>query len=421
MSAHATPRRGAELGKRATWIIADQALASLANAGLTIGLARVVSPTEYGAFALAFSVYSLVVAISQAVAAQVLVVRYAGADQQTRVRAAAAGAGTAVSVGLAATVVLLTVAPFTGIPINEALAAAGIVLPALLLQDFWRTTFVAFGTPARSFLNDIVWVVLWASCFAVLFAFHVDSAAVFIAAWGGSAVVAGILGARQAHVAPRLLSTKRWLIDHRDVGVPSLANTLAILGAMQLAFLLIAGIGSVKDLGSLRASQTLLGPLNIIGFALSSFAVPEIVRRNFTANQYMLVAAALSGVMVLAGATWGTVLLLLPDSVGHELLGATWDGARTTLPGLIVSTVAIGATTGATAVMRAMNRVRSAFWVSVLLGPLVLICSITGVIIGGAQGAANGFGLAAAIVVIPCWLLLIRDARLGRREVPAAV
>ena len=409
------------LGKRAVWIIADQALASLANAGLTIGLARVVSPTEYGAFALAFSVYSLVVAISQAVTGQVLVVRYAAAEPDVRVRAAASGAGSAVTIGLASTVVVVSIALFTGMPVQGALIAAGVVLPMLLLQDFWRTTFVAFGSPKKSFVNDLLWVLLWASAFAVLIGLGADSVVFFIAAWGGCALIAGLFGVRQARTWPRPLTTKRWLIDHRDVGAPSLANTLAILGAMQLAFLLIAALGGVEDVGALRASQTLLGPLNIVGFALSSFAVPEIVRRNLGMRGLLLVAAALGGVMVLGALVWGGILLLLPDAAGEELLGQTWDSAQTTLPGLILNSAAIGATAGATAVMRALNRVRSAFWVSVMLGPLVLICSLVGVQLDGARGAANGFGLAAAIVVIPCWVLLVRDARRGKREVPIAV
>ena len=45
-------------------ILGPFAWMSLSNAALSIVIARTVSPTEYGAFALAFSIYTLAVAVS---------------------------------------------------------------------------------------------------------------------------------------------------------------------------------------------------------------------------------------------------------------------------------------------------------------------------------------------------------------------
>ncbi|RKR73552.1 hypothetical protein [Frondihabitans australicus] len=411
----ATPAGG--LRRRAIWIIADQALSSLSNAGLTIGVARVVSDTQYGAFALAFTVYSLTLALSQSVTNQVLVIGYSAADSPKRHRAAMAGAGSAVVVGLAATVILVVAGLLVGIPVRETLIADAIVLPGLLLQDFWRTVFVAFGAPRKAFVNDLIWTVLWALAFAVLIALHIDMAAVYFLAWGLTGVAAAVYGIRQAGARPALGRARLWLLGHRDISVPSFANTLSAMGAIQVGFLIIASIGGVEVVGALRASQTLLGPLNIIGFALSAFAVPEIVRRDLRARGLILAAVGLSGVLVVAAAAWGAILLLLPDSVGRELLGDTWSGTRTTMPGLVLYYCSIVATTGATAVMKALNRMRSVLLTSVILGPLVLAFSVVGVIVQGDRGAAEGFGLAAAVVIVPCWILLVRDARRGKRPV----
>jgi hypothetical protein len=262
----------------------------------------------------------------------------------------------------------------------------------------------------------LVWVVLWASAFVALVVVGVTASPAFVVAWGSSAFLAAIFAANQSQARPRLSGNVNWFILHRDIGLPAIANTMAILGALQLAFVLISAVGSVEDLGALRGAQTLLGPLNIVGFAATSFAVPEIVRRDLGRRGHVRAALALSLLLASGAAVWGGILLLIPDSAGQELLGQTWPAARESLPGMVVYTCAINATVGATAVMRAMDRVMSAFWVSVLLGPLVLLLSVGGVALDGARGAAAGFALAGLLVIPPCWVLLLRDARLGRRR-----
>lgn len=410
---------GSRLRSRAFWVISDQAISSLANAGLTIVLARTVSPGEYGAFALAFSVYSLVVSVAQAVSGQVVVIRYSGEDPRTLGRAGAAAGGAAVLVGALCAAVACVVALFAGTPLREVLLVVGLLLPALVLQDTWRVLFTARGTPRQAFTNDLLWILLQAAGIAVLLAVDVSRSWPYVAVWAGAALSAALWGIRQAGSVPTFRTAPAWFRGHREVSLPSLANALAILGTTQIAFVLIAALGAVEDVGALRAAQTLLGPLNIVGFAASSFAVPEIVRRDLGRAGLVRAAVALSAVLVVVDAAWGAVLLLLPDSVGTALLGETWTNARSALPAMIAFTCLIGATVGASAVMRALNRADSAFYVSAMLGPLVLVLSVLGVELGGAAGAAAGFALAAALVVPPAWYLLARATRLGRREVPA--
>lgn len=394
--------------------MADQAVSSLANAALSIVIARTVSPTEYGAFALAFSIYTFLVAISQALAGQVVMIRYSATEGEVRARAAAAAAGTSVVLGLASAAVLAVVSLGLQMPLRSVLLAVAVLLPALMLQDTWRTVFVSRGTPRQAFTNDLLWTALQVVLIGGLLALSVAQAVWYVLAWGIAALVAAVYGVRQSGAPPRLRAARPFLLNHRDVSLPSFANALAILGATQVAFVLIAAVGSIEAVGALRAAQTLLGPLNIVGFALSAFAVPEIVRHELSRRGLVLAALALSGVLVAVDLAWGAVLLLLPDSVGEQILGETWDLAREALPGLVVFTACIGATVGATAVMRALARANYAFWTSALLGPLVLALSVGGVSAFGVSGAAWGFALAAALVVAPAWWLLVRAVRLGR-------
>ncbi|WP_299038889.1 hypothetical protein [uncultured Pseudokineococcus sp.] len=415
----AAPTRGRALRRRAVWVVADQAVSSLANAALTVVIARTVSPAEYGAFALAFSVYSLVVALSQAVAGQVVVIHYSGAAADVIRRASASAAGTALLVGTVSAAVLLPLGLALGAPVRGVLLAVGLLLPALLVQDAWRTVFVARGTPAAAFVNDVVWIVLQAASIGVLVVVGVDTAHPYVLAWAGAAAVAALVGARQNGAPPSPRTAPAFLRGHTDVSLPTLANSAAILGALQLSFVLIAVVAAVSDVGALRAAQTLLGPLNILGFAATSFAIPEIVRREPGRRGLVLAALAISGTLVVVDLAWGAVLLLLPTAAGEALLGDTWAGAREALPGMIAYTCLIAATAGATAVMRAVNRSVLAFWTSAVLGPLVLVLSVLGAATGGALGASLGFAAAGALVLPLCWVLLARAARLGRRPTAA--
>lgn len=406
------------LRSRAVWIVADQAVSSLANAGLTFVLARAVSATGYGAFALAFSLYTLMQAVSQAMSGQVLIIRYSAASREVRAGAAAAATG-ATMIGAVVAGSLLAVAALTlDAPVRSVLLVAAAALPALLVQDMWRTAFVSRGTPSQAFWNDSLWTVLQILGMAWLTLEHVHSPAAYVAVWGLAAVVAALYGVRQAGGRPRLTTTWPWLRDHLDISLPSLGNAVAVLGASQIAFISIATVASVADVGALRAALTLLGPLNIIGFAATAFAVPELVRRRLDRGSLVRSALLLSGVMLTLDACWGVCLLLIPDQLGQALLGTTWTRTREALPGMVAFTCLIGVTTGANAVMRALDRTTYTLYASLLLGPLVLAGSVAGSALDGARGAALGFALAGALVVPPTWLLLRKAVRLGPRRTP---
>jgi O-antigen/teichoic acid export membrane protein len=411
------PPRPATSGARARalWTVADQALSSAANAGLTIVLARTVSLTEYGAFALAFSVYSLTLSLSQGAAGGVVLIRYSDADRPTHVRAGATAAGSAVLMGALAAVVTCLVGLVAGAPLRGVLLAVGVLLPALVLQDCWRTVFFSRGAPRQAFLNDLLWVLLQAAGIVLLLARDEHAVLPYVAVWGAAAVVSALAGIRQNGRRPLFAPARRWFADHRQVSVPYVAEAIAALGSSQIAFVLIAWLGAVEDVGALRAAMTLLGPVNIVGFAASNFAVPEMVKRRLSRRGLVKAAIALSLVLTGVDAAWGGVLLLLPDPIGTALLGDTWHEARGVLPAMVVFTCSIGATTGVSAVTRALNRSNIAFLVTAIVGPLIVVCACVGVLVGGSVGAALGFALAGLLAIPPSWFLLAKAVRLGRR------
>lgn len=404
------------LRNRAAWVMADQAISSLSNAGLSLLVATQVSRADYGAFAIAFSVYGFAIAMTQSTAGQVLSIRYAGAGPQEHRAASKSAVGTTLALGILAGLLLtgswLLLAP----PLDRVLLAFGVLLPGLLVQDAWRSVFISRGTPAQAFWNDLVWLALQTLSIGGLLLYGSSSVTHYVLAWGISAGTAALLGIVQTGVRPKLVGWRSWLIEHRQITAPSAAGAFAVIGAGQLAFIAVASIGSLADVGALRGSQTLLGPMNIISFAITALAIPEVARRQLSKRQFLTVAAAISGVLVLVNLVWGGIFLVLPDSVGEALLGATWSGTREVLPWMVASACLVASTTGFTAMIRAWNWASYAFRISIVAGPAILLFAAVGTHLDGARGAAMGFAGASALALPLGWFLFWRVLKRGRQS-----
>ena len=75
-------------------------------------------------------------------------------------------------------------------------------------------------------------------------------------------------------VRPVVRSATRFARKTADLSRYLVAEWVTVLGAAQIALLLVATIGSAVDVGSLRGAQTLLGPLNILGIGAFGFLGP---------------------------------------------------------------------------------------------------------------------------------------------------
>ncbi len=407
-------RRGArQLATRAGWNVADQIVSSGTNLVLSLLVARALSADGFGAFAVAFTVYSLLVGAGRSLISQPLIVRYTSqGDEAFRVASrSAAGAAALLGVGSGA----LTVAGglVVGGDVGVSLIAIGVCLPGLLLQDMWRSIFVAEGRPAAALVNDVVWGVVQFAAVGLLLSQDLRSAPAMLIGWGAAATVAALLGGYQFRAHPQLRASIGWMYRQRDLLGYYAASFLSVMGANQITMLLIAGIGDPADVGALRAAQVVLGPLNLIGYSLSAFALPEISRRQLGGRAALKVAVAISGVMVLADLVWGLILVFLPDGAGEFLLGDSWSNAQSVLPASLIGIVAIGVGFGASTLMVARGFAKEAFWVSALLAPGFLVFGVLGLQLGGAPGAALGLSLAQVVVApIVWWRVLV----LMRRE-----
>jgi hypothetical protein len=415
--------RARHLAGRLGWGMADQAMSSLTNFGVSVYVARTLGTVEFGAFALAFATYLIVLAASRGLATDALAVRYSGVEPERWRRAVASASGTATTVGLIAGAGCAIAGLWLGESTGAALLGLGLTLPGLLLQDSWRFAFFSAGKGRLAFVNDLTWAVALVPAMAVMVESGHGSVGWFMLAWGGSACFAAVIGAFQTRLVPRPTESVQWLRQHRDLAIRYLGESLSLSSASQIRLYGLAAIAGLAAAGSLRAAELLLGPLNTAIMGIAMMAVPEaavLLRRSLRRLQpFCLLLSCLGAGGALA---WGMVLLLLPDSVGEQILHSAWYAASALLVPVTLAVAGFGFSVGAWAGVRALGAASRSLRAQVIGSVVYLTGAFVGTAIGGAAGAAWGSAAGALIGAGVWWWELhqgVRDASLAERDAAA--
>jgi O-antigen/teichoic acid export membrane protein len=401
------------------WGVADQGLSSLTNLAVTLSVARMLGAEQFGAFSLAYVTYGFALTASRGLATDPLMVRFGGADVPTWRRAVAGSSGTAAVVGLAASACVLALAAFTPGTAGHAFLALGLMLPALLIQDSWRYAFFAAGRGGRAFLNDMVWALALLPALVLVRVSGHQDVFWFVFAWGTAAAVAAVFGLLQTRVLPSLSAAKRWLWQHRDLGLRYFAEGSVSSGATQLRTYGIGLILGLAAVGYVQAAYTLMGPLMIMMFGTGAVIVPELARVLRRSPRHLPTACLIYGGSLAAAAmAWGAVLLVvLPRGLGQLLLGEIWGPAYPLVPLVTLAFMGGSMQAGAGAGLRAMGAARRSLRAMILSSIAVVVCCLGGALAAGTIGTVLGAAAAAWIGALLWWWQL-RAARQAPQEVP---
>jgi O-antigen/teichoic acid export membrane protein len=401
---------------RLSWGIADQAISSLTNFLVVIYVGRTLGATQLGAFSIAYVTYSFALNASRGIATDALSVRFSAVPVQTWREAVANCTGTAVSMGLVCGIGALTVGALLHGTTGAAFVALGLTLPGLLLQDSWRFAFFACGQGSRAFFNDLIWAAAQVPAFLILRISHHADVFWFVLVWGAAANVGAIIGPWQARVVPRLTGAITWLRDQHDLGLRFFAQNATQSVAAQLRVYSVGLILGLAAIGYLQASNTLLGPFQVIFLGISLVTVPEAARVLHAAPQRLPRFCIVVGVgLAAAGLAWGLVLLVaLPNGLGSSLLGSSlW---RPTYPLVVPQTLVVvagGLSAGAGAGLAALGAVQRSLRATVFTSAAVPVFSIVGAVAGGTAGTVYGLAAASWLGALLYWW----EFRLAMREV----
>ena len=400
------------LAQRAGWNLTDQLLSSLSNFVLSVLVARRLGAGAYGAFALSFSIYAYAVTVSRLLVSQPLMIRYSGASRQEFERAARQSTGAAlVTAGMAGCALLLVSVAVAG-DLGTSLAVTGVLLPGLLLQDAFRMAFFAVGRPAAAAANDGFWATAQVAAILGVDQFWVGSAVSYLWAWGISGCLAALLGVLQMRLCPAPRDVRRWIQAHSDLTRYSVTEVILINGANQLTLVLAAAIGGLTVVGALRGAQVMTAPTTILSLSTIAFVVPELARRpSIMGRQLIKAGLAVSIVVTALVAIWGTLLLLLPYSIGAWALGDTWDGTHAILLPTVIGMLAGIASLGASGGVYARGGMRVLFPLVLLGAAVYVVAGLIGVLLAGAYGTAVGLAVAATYGSVLSWTRFTMIAR----------
>lgn len=408
-----TPRRSAA----ALASVLDQAASSLTNIAVLVIAARVSTVHGFAAFSMVYLTFTVLLGLNMAYVGQAVVLTRGDIGAACR----SAITFTTLASGVVG-VLLATVGAVTGAVTGGwagpggAFLALGLVLPLVLVQDGLRYAFSTLRRPGLALAADTLRLV----CVVPALLLQPQHAApgLLVAVWGVSAVPALLLGLRllwphvrgsRADLRPYV---RRGHLGQRFVVEFAVGNA-----SSQLAVLGLGLFAAPLAVGALRGATTLFGPLNVLFNSVNAFGPPLLNRlggRRATTRATALLGLVLSAV----GLAWGLVLYALPDQVGRQLLGDTWQLAATLLPASGAQYAVMGLGTCALVTLRVL-RPRATLSVQVVFSLLAVVLMLAGYLLtGSAIGAAWGLAAGSALKAVAAWT---RVARLRVEEaIPTA-
>jgi O-antigen/teichoic acid export membrane protein len=393
--------------RRSAWAVVDQGLSGLTNFAVTIVTARSVDSAAFGAFSMSFVVYALLVAVTRAVVAQPLAIRFSSRSESESESEVAAAVGAAAVGGVLFGSMMVGVGVLLRNEAGTVLALVGFFMPALLVQDVWRFVFFTNAKPKLAVVNDLVWTLTQLGLFAIVLATGASVGRLAVA-WGAAALTAAAVGIKQAGVWPSS-DGLRFLRRHRDLGGSFAIEVLFEGGSTQVAMLLLGAMLGTPAVGAIRGCRALFAPFNTVLVGLVSAVICEggrlQARRAGDLYPAVQIMSALLGAVALA---CGLILLGFPTSWGRALLGATWPAAREVLPVITLTVIGTGLASGAVVGLRVLAAARTSMWSAIIAGIVAVTAAMAGGAGAGLTGGAWGLCLGAWVSAVVGWWLLVR-------------
>ncbi|HCA88230.1 MAG TPA: hypothetical protein DEQ61_23875 [Streptomyces sp.] len=401
------------MGTRAAVLcsVADQGVSALTNIAVLVVAARLSSAAGFSVFSLVYTVFAVLLGLSVSYVGQALVLEHGGT---VAVRSACRSAVVFTAWASAATGgAMAAVLAFVPGETAAGLAVLGLVLPVVLTQDAIRYCFSTLRLPHYALAADLLR--LGAAVPALAVQPYGTGPTRLLAVWGLSALPALVLGA--ALLRPRLRGVPgdaRRFLRRGHLGRRFVLEFAVGNAAGQLAIVGIGLFANQLAVGALRGVTALFGPMNVFFNASTSFG-PPLLNRVPGAGGKIRATAVLALALSVVAAGWAGALIALPDRLGRELLGATWDSASAILAATGSQYTAMALGTCALLTLRVLSP-RATLPIQVVFSLVSVASMLTGYALGGVLGAAWGLCLGSSLKAVAAWTRTAFVARAARRE-----
>jgi len=410
---------------RAVLTTVDQGVASVSNFAVGVAVARVAGVAGLGSYSLAYTAWLVLAAVHRSLVTDPMAIEndLNQPDAPSHVRS---GLAAELTLGLGCTLVFLAIG---GLLLASGQHAYGVGfmaiapwLPFLLTQDYWRWVGFMKADPAKSLLNDLLFLVVQTAMFAMLLALGVHSTALVIGGWGVGALVGAAYGLRQFRSRPTLHRGAKRLRMRWRMSKWLLGSSTSTWGGAQASVILTGIILGPVGLGGLKAATSLVsGPALVLVQAGGSVGLPEASRalsergwRGLRRVERFVTLAGLVSVTVVAVVIAFFGKTLLSDFYGHEF--ARYSGIADILA---ISFVVMSLGLGAILSLKATRQTRHLFTMGMvaLIGAVIAVSVLAP--LDGLRGAAWAMVIANCLTTTTVVCIHLRHSKVEAQRMTA--
>jgi O-antigen/teichoic acid export membrane protein len=415
---------------RLSWLVAwgikgglavvDQALFAGAQFALNIVLAWWLSPSGYGAFAVAYSMYLLAVAVHNALLVEPMIVFGSGRhfDERRNYLGIVIRAHwlLTIPIGLLLFAGGVVVSRIYSLDVAHALYALSLALPLTLFAELTRRAFYIEMKPGRAAAGGAVYfctllgLVLWLRTAGFL------TPAIAILAMGAAALLtSGLqlvwLHSLWPHGTQKLLS-RGVASEHWGYGRWVLAAVFPSWTLLNLYYMVLPAWFGLKEAGALKALMNLAMPASQSVVAFGGLVLPLLVRhRNKGGARQLGQTVRRVATLFLSGAAAYLLLLWVFHVQIMSLLYAgkylEYAGLPVFLVGLVPLVTACTVTlVGASSASERPDRI---FWANVVASCFSLTVGLWMVSAWGLLGAISGYLISYGLLAAVLWILFSRS------------
>ena len=399
--------------------ILDYGLYSGSNFLLGVLLARWMSPEQYGAYALAFSIFILVAFLYQALILEPLSV-FSGTAYPNNLRGYLSanvwlhwGISLVICLVLGGTAVAARV--WWHSPVS-AMAFAGMTLatPFILIHALGRRSFYLKLSPGPAAFGSAFYCAFVVGGSFVVYKLGWLSAFSAFLVMGLAALVGGVIMLFQLHAKLEAATAKLHLsttwVKHWEYGKWALATCIVGWIPTYVYIPLVSKFSGLAVTGELRALMNLGGPVLQTYAALSMLFLPLAARVQSTQGRRGASALTLklTTLFVAGGLAYWAVLIPLRRPLFHLLYNGKYMDASSLLPLFAAETIIWSAALGPAILLRAMESPRSLFFANGAASVVALVAGIPATRYFGLRGVIWSMVMANVLYVIVAFLMLGR-------------
>jgi O-antigen/teichoic acid export membrane protein len=401
-------------GTKGGLALADQALFAGAQFALNIVLARWLTVSGYGVFAVAYAVYLLASSVHSALLVEPMVVFGSGRyfERRKSYLEIVLRGHTLLVVPAA---LLLFVAGFvatrwSGPLVGHSLYALGVALPLTLLSELTRRAFYLEMRPGRAALGGAIY---FGALLLLAFGLRAEqflTPATAILAMGAAAfltasVQLALLGSHWPATAADL-PARTVFSEHWNYGRWILAAVFPSWTLLNLSYLILPAWFGLSAAAGLKAMMNLAMPSRQVLVALGGLLLPLIVRHKHRggARRVRETTRRVTSIFLAGAAAYLALLWLFRFQIIHLLYGgkyAEYSGLPVLLVGLIPLVTSWTVTLGAA--ISANERTDLVFRANVIAGAVSLTLGTWLTVSEGVTGAIAGYVVSYGTLAACLW------------------